>query len=163
MAKIAKIHSGGNLKLTGFGLKFRSEIIRAGFSACGGSRYNYIYMHTYVHICIHTKGHALKYFVYCVCNKCNYMGLFKVMVPQNCLLPPFREPFAPLSSPAKSGQGTVIMFACAHFVLKVYMRIALETSLLILTRKFVLQIARQRKHKLKRVWRVLQRQHCKTN
>ena len=44
----------------------------------------------YIYIRIHTYAHAHEYFVYCVCNKCKYIGLFKVMVPQN-------RPFAALS------------------------------------------------------------------
>ena len=39
-AKIAKIHSGENLRLTGFGLKFQPESIRAVFSACRSCRYS---------------------------------------------------------------------------------------------------------------------------
>ena len=53
--------------------------------------YAYIhYIYIYIYIRIHTYAHAHKYFVYCVCNKCKYTGLFKVMVPQN-------RPFAALS------------------------------------------------------------------
>ena len=82
---------------------------------------------------------------------------------------PFRCPFAPYGVPAKSGQGSVIMFSCAYFALEGYMRIALETILLIPTRKW--------KHSPKSFYRLpdngntscldfggcLQWQHCKTN
>jgi hypothetical protein len=35
------------------------------------------------------------------------------------LTPPFREPFAPFRAPAESGQGIMIMFSCAYFVIKI--------------------------------------------
>ena len=41
-AKVAKIHSGKNLRLTSFGLKFQPESIRAVFSACRSCRYRSI-------------------------------------------------------------------------------------------------------------------------
>ena len=96
MAKIAKIHSGGNLKLTGFGLKFRSEIIRAGFSACGGSRYNYIYIciHTYIYAYIQMDTHTNTLYIVCVISVIIW-GCSKSW----SLKTAFCRPFANLSRP----------------------------------------------------------------
>ena len=62
-----------------------------------------------------------------------YGGCSRSWFLKTTLSPPFREPFAPFGVPAKSGQGSVVMLSCA---LEVYMRIALETTLLIPTRKW---------------------------
>ena len=53
-----------------------------------------------------------------------YGGCF--MDPQN-----FREPFAPFPTPPESGQGSVIVFSCAYFVVKLYTR-----QLIIIRRKW---------------------------
>ena len=61
----------------------------------------------------------------------NYGGCSKLWFLKTALSPSFCEHFAPFRAPAESGQGSVIMFWGVNFVLKVYMRIALETSIII--------------------------------
>ena len=92
-----------------------------------------------------------------------YGGCAKLWYIKTALTPPFREPFAPFRAPAESGQGIMIMFSSAYFVLKIYRRIVLKT--------------RKWKHSPKSFYRLpdngntswkdfegfLQWQHCKTN
>ena len=78
---------------------------------------------------------------------------------QSCPSPRFHEPFAPfstLSHPTRIGTGRCYhVYSCAYFGPRVYMGIAKEKELEAFD-KVVLQITRQRKHKLKQLWRVFE-------
>ena len=44
----------------------------------------------------------------------NTWGLSKIMVPENALMPRFREPFAPFRAPAESGHEIMIRFSFTY-------------------------------------------------
>ena len=67
---------------------------------------------------------VLYVYIYNIIIYIHIWWLFKIVVPENC-------PYAALSrtfrAPAESGQGIMIMFSCAYFVIKIHRRIVSKT------------------------------------
>ena len=66
-------------------------------------------MYIYIYVCVSVCMYVCMFVcMYACMHVCMYVrGLFKIMVPQNCLAPPFR-------ALAEAGHGIRIMFSCAY-------------------------------------------------